>query len=118
MQNKQQEEEILKGIGASEANARVLEMTEQSELLGWVAVDILDETLRMLKFNICQDVSEFEGIFYLDTLMRSAASFGETNGADKLATTEPSLNDFFKKRGFDVDSVHAFAPMSLIVHYE
>ena len=56
--------------------------------------------------------------FVLDTLMRSAASFGETNGMNHIRTAFPDFFDFFKQRGFAVAEDHAEAPMSLIVHYE
>ena len=39
-----------------------------------------------------------EESFFVDTLMRSAASYGETNGADKIETTSNKYNNFLKKR--------------------
>ena len=114
------EEELLRAIEEKESNARVLLMTDGGSPMGFVAVDILKDTLRMLKFVVYEqeNISEMEKTFFLDTLMRSAASYGETNGADKLATVNSEMNEFLKKRGFQTDDSHAIAPMSLIVHYE
>ena len=59
-----------------------------------------------------------ETLFILDTLMRSAASWGEDHGAEAIATCFPDFFGFFKARGFTVDEEHAFTPMSTIVRYE
>ena len=58
-----------------------------------------------------------ETVFILDTLLRSAASFGEVNGADRIRTTFPDFYDFFRLRGFEAAESHMEAPMSAIVHY-
>ena len=120
LKDKEKEEELLQAIEKKEANARVLLMIDGDSPIGFVAVDILKDTLRMLKFVVYEqeNISDMEKTFFLDTLMRSAASYGETNGADKLATINSEMNEFLKKRGFQTDNYHAFAPMSLIVHYE
>lgn len=117
MADREAEKGLLRGIEGLSENARVLLMTEGEETLGWVAVDLVELTLRMLKFHV-ETENDMERNFYLDTLMRSAASYGETNGADRLETAGGEMNDFLRKRGFETDATHAFAPMSLIVHYE
>lgn len=117
MSDKDREAKLLESIGAKEENARILAMTEGGSLLGWVAVDILDDTLRMLRFHLEDEASPAEYDFYMDTLMRAAASYGEVNKAGKLATVTGEYNGFLIKRGFEADASHAFAPMSLIVHY-
>ena len=50
--------------------------------------------------------------------MRSAASYGENFGADRIETAFPDFFGFFKARGFDCDETHAFTPLSTIVRYE
>lgn len=103
-------------------NAKILAMTDRSELMGWVAVELADSVLRILKFTVGDyDFSEkpnIEQTFVLDTLMRSAASYGENFGADSIETTFADFYGFFKARGFETDDNHAFTPMSTIVHYE
>ena len=120
MADRAAEEEILRTIGEKEADARVLMMTDGGRQAGFVAVDIVGDTLRMLKFVLYNqlEISDMDRDFFLDTLMRSAASYGETKGASKLATTDSNMNEFLRKKGFEIDDCHAFAPMSLIVHYE
>ena len=50
--------------------------------------------------------------------MRSAASWGEDHGANRIVTTFPDFFGFFQARGFQTDEDHAFTPMETIVHYE
>lgn len=117
MSDRETEKKLLDGIENKSENARVLEMTEQGNSLGWVAVDLIGSTLKMLEFHV-EAQSDMERVFYMDTLMRSAASYGETKGADQLVSIATEWNDFFAKRGFRTDEEGAYAPMSLIVHYE
>ena len=102
--------------------ARVLMMTDRGEELGFVAVVLSGDALRMERFSVSgYDFSEKpqgDTVFILDALMRAAASYGETNGATKLSTAFPDFYDFFRLRGFQTDETHAFGPMSLIVKYE
>lgn len=120
MIDREREKSLLKSLPA-EDNARVLFMTEGNEELGWVAVSLQERTLRLLKFSLpsCKDYAapDMESSFFLDTLMRSAASYGETNGADFIETATAEYNAFLNKQGFTVDDTHAFTPMSTIVHY-
>lgn len=97
-------------------------MTDRGELMGWTAVELNGATLRILMltagdYNFTEK-PDAEQTFILDTLMRSAASFGETFGADTIETAFADFYGFFKARGFDTDDTHAFTPMSTIVRYE
>ena len=102
--------------------ARVLLMSDRGEELGFVAVRLSGDSLCMEQFSVSgYDFSEKpqgDAVFILDALMRAAASYGETNGAEKLETAFPDFYDFFRLRGFQTDETHAFGPMSLIVKYE
>lgn len=102
--------------------AKILVMTDRGEPLGWTAVEILEGALRILKLSAGDyDFSrkpEMEETFILDTLMRSAASYGETFGAVSIETAFPDFYGFFAARGFETDETHAFTPMSTIVRYE
>lgn len=122
MSDRNRERELLAQVkGASEA-ARILAMTERGGTLGWAAVDLTGGTLKILALEAQgYDFSrkpQGEEVFVLDSLMRSAASYGENFGADRIETGFPDFFNFFKARGFDVDETHAFTPMSTIVHYE
>ena len=122
MEDREKEREILKGIPGAADDSRILEMTDRGDVLGWVAVSISAGTLYILKlYAQGYDFSarpEGEAAFVLDTLMRSAASYGETNGAQRIETVFPDFFNFFKLRGFDTDVTCAFTPMSTIVKYE
>lgn len=112
----------MAGVEAARDNAKVLAMTDRGELMGWVAVELQDGVLRILKLTAgdydFSNKPDIELTFILDTLMRSAASYGETFGADSIETAFPDFYGFFKARGFETDDTHAFTPMSTIVRYE
>lgn len=121
MEDKAWEQKLLAQVDAG-PEARVLSMTEREKLLGWTAIELEGDTLRILALHAGEyDFShrpQGEEIFILDSLMRSAASYGETFGAKKIETAFPDFFGFFKARGFDFDDVHAFTPMSTIVKYK
>ena len=120
LKDQEKEDKILSSLNETSETAKVLMMAEGSEDLGYVAVKLIGDSLVYLAFEIynSENMMPFEKEFYLDTLMRSGASYGENHGANKLETANNLYNDFFKKKGFKTDLFHAFAPMSLIVHYE
>jgi hypothetical protein len=97
-------------------------MCEREQTLGTVALELEGGVLRILQLAAeGYDFSEApkgETIFILDSLMRSAASYGENFGADSIETAFPDFFGFFRARGFDSDDTHAFTPMSTIVRYE
>lgn len=122
IQDQQREEQILKTLlKKGENNGRVLVMTEGNEELGTVALKIVDRKLVIIKFSLANNC-DFENLsmeeeFFIDTLMRSAASYAETNGANFIETETNEYNKFFAKKGFEILDTHAFAVMSKIVHY-
>lgn len=124
MQEKDREEAISRKTEGAGADARVLVMTDGEEELGYAVVGIQNGTLLIYGFSVsgrtdfAGEKPDMETVFVLDTLMRAAASFGETNGADKIETTFPDFFGFFKLRGFTVLESHAETPMSTIVRYE
>lgn len=124
MQEKDREREICLKTEGADAESRVLAMTDGTEELGYTVVSLKDDVLYIHGFNIggktdfSAEKPQMDEIFILDTLMRSAASFGETNGANHIKTTFPDFFDFFKLRRFDVSDTCAETPMSTIVHYE
>ena len=124
MAEKIEEAALLAKTEGAPDNGRVLVMTDGEETLGYVVVALEDDTLVFYGFSVSGQTDFTKAkpdpmtTFVLDTLMRSAASFGETNGMNHLRTAFPDFFDFFKQRGFTVAEDHAEAPMSLIVHYE
>lgn len=124
MQAKDREKEICSKTAGADAESRVLVMTDGKEELGYVVVSLKEKVLYIHGFcvggktDFAAEKPGMEEIFILDTLMRSAASFGENNGADHIRTTFPDFHSFFKLRRFDVTETCAETPMSTIVHYE
>ena len=119
MENREEERNLLDAAGIE---GRVLVMKDAGQPVGWVAVDLREGTLHLVKLDVkgygFTEKPQGETLFILDTLMRSAASYGEDHGAEEIVTEFPDFFDFFRLRGFDVDETHAFTPMSTIVHYQ
>lgn len=122
MADREREKELLAAVEGAGPEARVLAMTDRGEELGTAAVELRDGTLHILQMRAGEyDFSrkpQGEEAFILDTLLRSAASWGENFGAGEIVTAFPDFFDFFKARGFAADDTHAFTPMSTIVRYE
>ena len=122
MADREREKELLAAVEGAGPEARVLAMTDRGEELGTVAVELRDGTLHILQMRAGEyDFSrkpQGEEAFILDTLLRSAASWGENFGAGEIVTAFPDFFDFFKARGFAAHDTHAFTPMSTIVRYE
>lgn len=122
MADREREKELLAAVEGAGPEARVLAMTDRGEELGTVAVELQDGALHILQMRAGEyDFSrkpQGEEAFILDTLLRSAASWGENFGAGEIVTAFPDFFDFFKARGFAADDTHAFTPMSTIVRYE
>ena len=119
MENREEERKLLDAAGVE---GRVLSMKDGGQEVGYVIVDLPAGTLLLRKlaakgYDVTQ-APQGETLFILDTLMRSAASWGEDHGAEAIATCFPDFFGFFKARGFTVDEEHAFTPMSTIVRYE
>ena len=119
MEDREEEKKLLDAAGV---DGRVLLMQDGGKPVGTVIVDLKGTILHIVRFSVNgYDFTEKPGseeTFVLDTLMRSAASYGEDHGADSIVTDFPDFFDFFRLRGFDVDETHAFTPMSTIVRYE
>lgn len=119
MENREEERKLLDAAGVE---GRVLSMKDGGQEVGYAIVDLQEGTLLLSKlaakgYDFTQP-PRGEELFILDTLMRSAASWGEDHGAEAIATCFPDFFSFFKARGFTVDEEHAFTPMSTIVRYE
>lgn len=122
MNDRDQERDILNKVECAGPESRVLAMCERGNMLGTVAVELDGNILRILQLTAdgydFTEAPRGEAVFILDSLMRSAASYGENFGADSIETAFPDFFGFFKARGFDSDDTHAFTPMNTIVRYE
>ncbi len=122
MENRERERELLESVEGAGGESRVLLLKDGGNPAGYAAVELLDGTLRILRLSAgTYDFSRpptGEELFLLDTLMRSAASYGEHFGASFLETSFPDFFGFFAARGFQTDEKHAFTPMNTIVRYE
>ena len=99
----------------------MLEMTDRDIVLGSCCLQIKEDTAVLLKLNAGEynftEKPDTEQFFVLDSLVRSAASYAETKGAQNLETAFPDFFDFFKHMGFQADANHAFGTIHVIVKY-
>ena len=120
--DREEEKGLLAQVKGAGPAARVLAMRERGTVLGWVALELEGDCLRILRlyaegYDVSRQPQE-EEVFILDSLMRAAASYGETFGANEIETAFPDFFGFFHARGFDQDENHAFTPMGTIVKYD
>ena len=87
MENREEERKLLDAAGVE---GRVLSMKDGGQEVGYAIVDLQEGTLLLRKlaakgYDFTQP-PRGEELFILDTLMRSAASWGEDHGAEAIAT--------------------------------
>lgn len=119
MEDREEERRILEENGVE---GTVLLMKDAGQPVGHAVVALEDREVQIRKLSAkgydFTDSPQGEEAFVLDTLMRSAASWGEDHGANRIATTFPDFFGFFQARGFQTDGERAFTPIETIVHYE
>ncbi len=99
MAEKTEEAALLAKTEGAPDNGRVLVMTDGEETLGYVVVALEDDTLVFYGFSVSGQTDFTKAkpdpmtTFVLDTLMRSAASFGETNGMNHIRTAFPDFTN-------------------------
>ena len=97
MAEKTEEAALLAKTEGAPDNGRVLVMTDGEETLGYVVVALENDTLVFYGFSVSGQTDFTKAkpdpmtTFVLDTLMRSAASFGETNGMNHIRTAFPDF---------------------------
>ena len=97
MEERDREAAVLRETPGADAEARVLVMTDGADELGLVVAGVRERTLVVYGFSVAgrtdftAEKPDAETVFILDTLLRSAASFGEVNGADRIRTTFPGF---------------------------
>ena len=92
MENREEERKLLDAAGVE---GRVLSMKDGGQEVGYAIVDLQEGTLLLRKlaakgYDFTQR-PQGEELFILDTLMRSAASWGEDHGADAIATSADAV---------------------------
>ena len=121
MEDRERERELLGDVETIGGVPRVLLMADRGKPLGHVVVETAGTVLRILRLEAAgydfAQKPQGETVFILDSLMRAAASYGETLGAQSIETAFPDFFGFFHNRGFDTDEAHAFTPMGTIVKY-
>lgn len=121
MEDREKEREVLEKLPRLGGEPRVLVMKDRGEALGLAAVELDGDTLRILALEAggygFERKPEGEEVFILDTLVRSAASYGEALGAGRIETAFADFFGFFKARGFAVEEGRAYGPVGLIVKY-
>ena len=111
---------ILSAYQQITGKADVIAMCEGEEEFGR-AVIALDGTVLKIYDIIVNgqepDALDMMGKMTADSLMRSAASYGEHFGADRIEAYVPALADFLQRKGFKEENGCMATPMSTIVHY-
>ena len=97
MENREEERKLLDAAGVE---GRVLSMKDGGQEVGYAIVDLQEGTLLLRKlaakgYDFTQP-PQGETLFILDTLMRSAASWGEDHGAEAIATCFPDFFGFLR----------------------
>ena len=111
---------VLSAYPEITGRADVIAMCEGEEEFG-TAVLALDGTVLKIYDVLVkgQDRANLDmmGKITADSLMRSAASYGEHFGADRIEAYVPELSDFLRAKGFKEENGCMATPMSTIVHY-
>ena len=99
--------------------ADVIVMEEKELEYGSAVLSVEGTVLKIHDIIVCGqslEALDMTGKFVADSLMRSAASYGEHHGAVRIEAYIPALNDFLQQKGFTVEDACAATPMSTIVH--
>lgn len=111
---------ILQAYPEITGKADVIVMSEGEEVFGTAVLAVDGTVLKIYDIRINgQDSASLDmmGKLTADSLMRSAASYGEHFGADRIEAYVPALNAFFASKGFQEENGCMATPMSTIVHY-
>ena len=119
MQDEARKQSMLAGYPGISGRADVIVMEEKELEYGSAVLSVEGTVLKIYDITVCgQSLSALDmtGKFVADSLMRSAASYGEHHGATRIESYVPELNDFLQKKGFDAEEGCMATPMSTIVH--
>ena len=119
MEDTARKQAILAEYPRISGKADVIVMAEKALEYGSAVLSLDGTVLKLYGITVCgQSLSELDmtGKFVADSLMRSAASYGEHHGATRIESYIPALNDFLEKKGFTLEDGCMATPMSTIVH--
>ena len=94
-----------------------LELWDGDNKTGYIFMTIKGDTVYFEKFILTAEYSDMEKHFFLDFLMRSAASYAENRGIENMVSHDADMREFLLKKGFKEENDAVCAPISLIVHY-
>jgi len=107
---------IIQTLHDAEADAEVLLMSDGSNELGYVVIDMISSVIRMLKMEVfgCHDFTNLkeQNRMCADSLMRATASYGATVGAYQIESQIDGLECFLKSVGFSTSENKLVSPLS------
>ena len=109
MEDQQQKKAVLSRYPMLSGKGDVMVMAEKSDILGTVVLSVDGTVLRMYDMTVSgQSLKTLDsmGKMIADSLMRAAASYGETNGAEQVISHVAELAWFFAQKGFLEEAVH------------
>lgn len=120
-QDRERAAELIAKSGLNGDALTVLTMSEKEKRFGSVILSCEGEVLYILALIAGSydfiTAPDMETTFILDSLTRSAASYGEAHNACKIRTGFPDFFDFFAARGFQIHETYCDADMGVIVKY-
>jgi len=107
---------IIQTLHDAEADAEVLLMSDGSNELGYVVIDMISSVIRMLKMEVfgCHDFTNLkeQNRMCADSLMRATASYGATVGAYQIESQIDGLEYFLQSVGFSASENKLVSPLS------
>lgn len=97
----------------------VMVMAEKAEELGTVVLSVDGNVLRMYDLTVAgQKLEALDGMGQIvaDSLMRAAASYGETKGARQVVSHVKGLEGFLMQKGFHEEDGDMVTKMSNLIH--
>lgn len=119
MKDALRKQQILAGYPAISGKADVIVMCEKEAEFGTAVLAVDGAILKIFDITVNgQDLTALDGMGNLvaDSLMRSAASYGENFGANRIEAYVPALSGFLEAKGFTPEDGCMATPMTTIVH--
>lgn len=119
MQDGDRKRELLSAYPTLSGRMDVIVMAEKEEEFGTAVLCVDGSVVRILSITVNgQEPESYDmmGKMVADSLLRSAASYGETNGAERIEAYLPKLERFLETKGFVKTDTCMATPMSTIVH--
>ncbi len=121
MEDEKRRQDLISGTDPCGQRLDVLCMKDREDELGWTVIGMKDRTLHVREITVPgHDLSapDPEGYMIADSLFRSAASYGENFGADRIVFEVEPLYRMVTGLGFTEEDGVMTGPMNLIVRTE